>query len=135
MYINNNMEIEFLSKYKTLMVRIRPHKIEKKFNNFLIEELNIGKPLTGCFFSITLKEPQIIIISEGRKARLKSCMCVIPSLDNHKAKSIHQAYMMLSKELENHRSTHTGNIFEKVYYQDVDEKWYKLNNLRRKIEN
>ena len=125
---------EFIFNNEHLMVRVNPHKIENTFEHFLIKDLKLSPPAIGFFVKILLKEPLKFILSGIKRPRLKSCACIIPSLNNQKVRSLNQAYMLISQHFEKHRRSHTGNIFHKGYYQDEeDEIWYPLNNLRNKI--
>jgi hypothetical protein len=46
------------------------------------------------------------------------------------ATSINHAYTDLSETFEPWRISHTGNIYEQVFYQEKNEKWYPLEILR-----
>lgn len=54
----------------------------------------------------------------------------IPSLRRKTATSLNHAYTLLSELFETWRESHTGNIYEHVLYQDSDERWYPLKDLR-----
>ena len=59
-----------------------------------------------------------------------NCPIDIPFL-NKKAVSVNQAYTIISTEFEKYRRSHTGNVFNKVYYKDENTNtWSKLDNLR-----
>lgn len=46
------------------------------------------------------------------------------------AVSPNHAYTMLSERYETHRISHTGNAYERVFFQESDENWYPLSGLR-----
>jgi hypothetical protein len=46
------------------------------------------------------------------------------------AYSLNHAYTRLSQKFETHRISNTGNVYSKVFYQDRDERWYPLDDLR-----
>jgi hypothetical protein len=44
--------------------------------------------------------------------------------------SLNQAFTRLSEVFEPWRKAHTGNIYERIYYQERNNRWYPLNDLR-----
>ena len=46
--------------------------------------------------------------------------------------SLNHAYTVLSELIEPQRSSHTGNVYTYVFYEESDGKWYPLRNLREK---
>ena len=57
---------------------------------------------------------------------------MIPKLNNREAFSLNQAYTLISQKYEKHRGSHTGNVFNKVFYQEGDD-YYPLETLRNQI--
>lgn len=51
---------------------------------------------------------------------------------SRRAYSLNHALTILSEVYEVHRVSHTGNIFERIFYQEADGKWYPLEFLRHK---
>ena len=49
------------------------------------------------------------------------------------AVSLNHAFTMLSERYETHRLSHTGNVYERIFYQDRDGHWYPLDDLRRGV--
>lgn len=47
------------------------------------------------------------------------------------ALSLNHAFTLLSERYEKHRIAHTGNVYERVFYQDKDLCWYPLKDLRQ----
>ena len=47
-----------------------------------------------------------------------------------RAESLNPAFTMLSESYEPWRKSHTGNIYDRIYYQEKNGKWYPLNVLR-----
>lgn len=45
-------------------------------------------------------------------------------------KSLNHAFTLLSQTYEKHRISNTGNVYTRVFYQDKDENWYPLDDLR-----
>lgn len=48
--------------------------------------------------------------------------------------SLNHAFTLLSREYEKHRISNTGNVYTRVFYQDRDECWYPLDDLRRGVQ-
>jgi len=94
---------------------------------------NVQDLCPGYFAEIELTNPLQILLRGTKKAILYSCSCKIPFL-NKDAKSINHAYSLISIEFEKDRISHTGNVFQKVYYQESDMKWYPLDNKRNQLE-
>lgn len=72
-----------------------------------------------------------------KASELHSCKCALPAglqevtEEDRPLGSLNQAYMRLSEIFEVHRSTHTGNAFEKGYVRDpVSEGWKELSSFR-----
>ena len=51
----------------------------------------------------------------GKKSVLSACEILIPFL-NQTATSLNHAYTMISQHLETDRKSHTGNVFDRVFY-------------------
>jgi hypothetical protein len=49
------------------------------------------------------------------------------------AQSLNHAYTLLSERYERHRLAHTGNVYERIFYQDKDQLWYPLGDLRQGV--
>lgn len=62
---------------------------------------------------------------ESSTVRLPDEVC-----SRNTAASLNHAYTLLSEVFEINRLAHTGNIYEHVFYQDSDEVWYPLKDLR-----
>lgn len=69
------------------------------------------------------------------KCELNSSTILMPKgFHQPKALSLNHALTMLSKEYEKHRISNTGNVYCKIFYQDKDECWYPLNDLRQGLK-
>lgn len=49
------------------------------------------------------------------------------------AVSLNHAFTKLSECYEAHRLSHTGNVYERIFYQDRNGLWYPLDDLRRGV--
>lgn len=50
------------------------------------------------------------------------------------ATSLNHAFTMLSQAYEKHRISNTGNVYTRVFYQDRDQRWYPLDDLRTGVQ-
>jgi len=54
----------------------------------------------------------------------------IPMPEGRSIKSLNHAFTVLSQTYEKHRISNTGNVYTRIFYQDKDERWYPLDDLR-----
>ena len=59
-----------------------------------------------------------------------SSILLPPGAGRNEAISPNHAYTVLSERYETHRISHTGNVYERVFFQESDEQWYPLSGLR-----
>jgi hypothetical protein len=71
---------------------------------------------------------------EGIEPRaLESSAVFLPeALDLDPAISVNHAFTRLSERFEPWRLSHTGSIYERVFYKEADGFWYPLDDLRQK---
>lgn len=81
------------------------------------------------FVKVRLLESLYLQLRGSKKSVLRDVNCYILSIKKE-AKSLNNAYTLISEEFEPHRRSHAGNIFSKCYYQN-DDLWYPLENKRQ----
>lgn len=67
-----------------------------------------------------------------KKGRIHCGVIELPSqliLDSV-PKSLNHAYTLLSELIEPERLSHTGNIYDLIFYKEKNEQWFPLNRLR-----
>lgn len=65
------------------------------------------------------------------KTELISSEIIMPAESTiERAISLNHAYTLLSEKYETHRKSHTGNVYSRIFYQDSDEMWHPLSDLR-----
>lgn len=47
--------------------------------------------------------------------------------------SLNHAFTLLSERYETHRLSHTGNVYERFFYEESDGRWYPLDDLRQGV--
>ena len=50
------------------------------------------------------------------------------------ATSLNHALTLLSQVYETHRISNTGNVYTRVFYQEKNDRWYSLNDLRTGVQ-
>lgn len=50
------------------------------------------------------------------------------------ATSLNHALTLLSQVHETHRISNTGNVYTRVFYQEKNNRWYPLNDLRTGVQ-
>lgn len=69
------------------------------------------------------------------RCELASSTVVMPAgFSEPTAISLNHAFTLLSRVYETHRISNTGNVYTRVFYQDKDECWYPLDDLRRGVQ-
>lgn len=121
-------------------VTIKPPMVSEQqlsYINDVRDKYRGYKNLTGCLVADCLVEIELrtdlsMTIRGTKKAKLIGCECYIPFLDVP-AYSLNHAYTLISQEFEKWRISHSGNVFEGMYYLK-DDKWTCIGELRENIE-
>jgi hypothetical protein len=65
------------------------------------------------------------------RCELESSLIELPEeFEDIHAQSLNHAFTMLSERYETHRLSHTGNVYDRVFYQEANDEWYPLSTLR-----
>lgn len=108
--------VEFLPAGTTLWARVKSDDISGTLA-LACHSKRIWPGTPGLFVDIHLaKAVQLIIRGDGR-ASLGDCVCKIPALPDEDCTSINEAYTRISEAFEPSRRSHTGNIFNCVFYE------------------
>lgn len=95
-------------------------------------ELNIGPATEKQFQDFDTSNGGLWLYVQGGRAKgLKSSQFEFPdcvSVEN--ATSLNHAFTILSEVYEPWRLSHTGNVYDRFFYQEADQKWYPLSLLR-----
>ena len=127
--------IELLPLGSRLLVNIAlKDQVAEGLAKFIITE-NAPKGVDGGFIEIALQQPQGLKLRGKKKALMLPCRVEIPALPEEPAASINHACTLISESFEPWRLSHTGNVFFKVYVQDVSSgEWLSLDALRKRAE-
>lgn len=83
----------------------------------------------GLFVEIRLASAVLLVIRGDGRAALSDCSCGMPGLPDQECSSINEAYTRVSESFEPSRRSHTGNIFNCVFYQ-MGSSLFPLRKLR-----
>lgn len=124
-------EKNFLPAGTILYARLRPTMVPTIPGDSIIEIPGA----VGTTATIILEEPLRISFQRKKEGQLLPCKCTVPSLPNaRKPSSVNEAYTVISEKFEPHRRSHTGNVFNCVYYQPSPGRWQPLGELRDAIK-
>ena len=142
--INSVLELDKFQKIRTetiktilekncrLLVNVQPESLADT-RLFRPKDRSLLRGLVGEFVEIVLIENLSLKLRGTKKAKLVPSACVIPVL-KEKAHSVNHAYSIVSGEFEKSRISHTGIVFQKVFYWSEKEEWRPLDALREKFE-
>jgi hypothetical protein len=84
------------------------------------------------YASVRLLEDLMLCLRRGKRVFLRQSACEVPALGpGAKAKSLNDAYTLLSQKYETDRMSHTGHVFREVFYWDESQElWRRLDDLR-----
>lgn len=75
------------------------------------------------------------------RCELSSSTIVLPDsvpipdgFPDRNVRSLNHALTLLSQTYEKHRISNTGNVYARIFYQDKDECWYPLDDLRSGVQ-
>ena len=72
-----------------------------------------------------------LLLSGTRTEAIRSNAIILPSdIADKPAQSLNHALTILSEVYERWRISHTGNIYERVFYRTTDDRWFPLGVLR-----
>lgn len=143
------INVEIMSSDTMLLAVMKPYTdfgaaLDPEAKNALPQELmkhafnprehgeSVAGPVDGMLIPFFIRMPLKMELRGGAKpARLEPCPCDIVTLKKE-AFSVNHAYTLLSEVYEPRRMSHTGNVFTKIYYFNVNKRaWEPLEALRR----
>lgn len=128
--LNTEHEVFFLPKGTVLLADMNVEIVSADMKPFVKSPEGF---IYSHGFEIELLEDQRLVLRGSKRAKLFPCKCKIPLL-NEEAISLNHAYTLISQKVETSRSSHSGNVFNKIYYSSSDERYKNLGDLRDSIE-
>lgn len=95
-------------------------------------EIILGPPTDRQMQDLLQREGGLWLVLEGGRAKeLRSSQFVLPKcVTTETATSLNHAVTLLSEVYEPWRKSHTGNVYDRILYQEANGKWYPLSLLR-----
>lgn len=150
--ISKRRRVKILEAGTTLFIAIKPaHDLPEPLSKFLLSSHAFRRDDSARissdsqFVKVKLSDPTkaqqrrtfrtggLWLLIDGLEASgIESSTISLPLVEglNPVANSLNHAYTLLSEVFETWRDSHTGNIYDHVFYQDSDEIWYPLRDLR-----
>lgn len=132
---NSEKIVEFLPQGAKLRARVKtksvPEPLKKGF-------LAVSTEPDTAFVEIILQQDLQLQLRGTKDARLMPCSCLVPSLVSNDEDgvriSVNETYSFISTHYEPHRRSHSGNVFNEVFYcfQAPISSWQPLRDLRDK---
>jgi len=132
----NEKEIPFLPKGTRLLAQVNGKLVPAELRRFLNDA---PSEIENCaLVAFTLLGDLNLRIRARSEATLMDVMCSSPFLEGREdppvAKSVNHSYTLISTHFEPHRKSHSGNVFNKVFYwSELAGNWLPLRNLREEI--
>ena len=92
----------------------------------------IGNPTSSQIKKLSIDTGGVWLQLQGTqpKSITTSSIIVNPNISSLPLESLNQAFTRLSEIYEPWRKSHTGNIYNRVFYQEKNGQWYPLSVLR-----
>ena len=124
-------KIEILKQGTILMFAVNTNSTPEKLKPYA-KWIKTRDYKSYLYVEAELLTPLKLLIRGSKKSNLLEANCLIPCL-NITASSLNNALTIISQEFEPERKSHTGNVFDKCYYQD-GQLWNPLEDLRLRVE-
>jgi hypothetical protein len=82
------------------------------------------------FATIELQDVLYLQLRGTKAPTLSETACKIPALNNKEARSVNHACTLLSQAIEQHRISHTTNVFRTVYFLRKSDRLCPLDHVR-----
>jgi hypothetical protein len=132
----NEREVPFLPGGTKLLAQINGKFVPHDLKGFLHDS---PSEIDNCaLVEFTLLGDLNLRIRARREATLTDVMCSSPFLEGREdppvSTSVNHSYTLISTYFEPHRKSHSGNVFNKVFYwSESTGNWLPLRNLRDEI--
>jgi len=121
-------DVEFLAAGASVWARVKENGVPSILT-LDFKTKRVWPNGSGNFVEIKLVSAVGLVIRGDGRASLTDCTCGIPALPEQECASINEAYTRISEAFEPSRRSHTGNIFNCVFYANGNL-LYPLRHLR-----
>ncbi|HKX27850.1 MAG TPA: hypothetical protein VJ302_09175 [Blastocatellia bacterium] len=135
--IENDREVPFLPVGTKLLAQVNGKLVPEGLRDFLHDD---PFEIENCaLVEFTLLGDLNLRLRARREATLTDVVCSSPFLEGREnppaAKSVNHSYTLISTYFEPHRKSHSGNVFNKVFYwSDRAADWLPLRTRRDEIQ-
>jgi hypothetical protein len=132
---NSEKIVDFLPKGAKLRARVKIKSVPEALKSGF---LPVSTEPDKAYVEIILQQDLQLHLRVTKDARLMPCSCLVPSLVSNKEDgvriSVNETYSLISTHYEPHRRSHSGNVFNEVFYclQAPISSWQPLRDLRDK---
>jgi hypothetical protein len=112
---SQEMRMPFLPKDTYVYARINAKNLDSALRDHVVLREVEGPTPRDFFVPFLLVQDLELRVRFGKPALLEPCECRIPSLGLD-ARSVNEAYTLISTSFEPTRRSHTGNVFNCVYF-------------------
>lgn len=112
----NENHVEFLPASTSIWARVKEHGIPSNLS-LDCKNKHAWPQTPGVFVEIKLVSAVALVVRGDGRASPGDCVCNIPALPEQECTSINEAYTRISESFEPSRRSHTGNIFNCVFYE------------------
>lgn len=117
-----------------------PHPLNAPAGTTRVERIHLG-PMKTKMPGEPVLDPAIVrgglfLKLKGlERCELIGSTVVMPDgFSQPSATSLNHAFTLLSQMHEKHRISNTGNVYSRIFYEDRDERWYPLDDLRKGVQ-
>lgn len=132
LHLEEEQECDFLPKGTRLLANVR-REVRSAYLIVNDGQKDLPWGIAGGFVEFFLEEDLKMKMRGTKKPVLLPCPCSSPALDEQ-AISVNHAYTLISTKFEPERKSHTGNVFNKVFFKAQNGHWRALDDLRQSIE-
>ena len=108
----------FLPRGTRLWARVKEDHIPEKLRQFRVQ-MTVYPVVPAWGVAFDLRQELNLTLRAAKGAVLADCKCHIPALD-FEAKSVNEACARISTAFEPSRRSHTGNVFNCVFFEGKD---------------
>lgn len=131
----DEVSVEILKAGSIVRCRISPSPNDNSVPPDAVFHQIPGQQLFGAFVEVVLEEPLVLRTRGGKRATLGQVACRIPAIGDRLCQSLNEAYRVISERFEPFRRSHSGNVFQEMWWQDdMAGTWAELDVLRSDYE-
>jgi hypothetical protein len=128
----NQDEVQLLPAGTEVLMGVKVSDVPNEYLTGLRNDESCQPPNFARYVPVQLLQPLKLRKQGTKPGKLARCRCNLPTL-SEKATSLNHAFTRISEVYEADRISHTGNVFERAYYQK-GKHWVPLEHRREELE-